>query len=118
MQFQVPQFIESEDKIIGPLSLRQFAYFGAGGLLSALRYFTLATWIWAVGTLIILAAAIALAFVKIEGRPFVNVVVSAFHFYWKPQTYVWQPEYKKAALPKKTAKEEESSGLAEILSDS
>jgi len=28
MQFQVPQFIEIEDKIFGPLTLKQFLYFG------------------------------------------------------------------------------------------
>lgn len=118
MQFQVPQFIESEDKIIGPLSLRQFAYVGVGAILSALLYFTVETWLWVIGSIIIFAAAFALAFVKIEGRPFVNVVISAFHFYWKPQTYVWQPEHPKLAEPKKAALEEKSSGLADILADS
>ena len=29
MQYQVPQFIETEDKVVGPFSLRQFAYVGA-----------------------------------------------------------------------------------------
>ena len=33
MRFQVPQFIEVEDKIFGPLTLKQFIYvFGGGGL--------------------------------------------------------------------------------------
>ena len=32
MQFKVPQFIDMEDKIVGPLTLKQFAYIlGAGG---------------------------------------------------------------------------------------
>ena len=30
---------------------------------------------------------------KIEGRPLSNVLFSAASFYWKPQTYVWQPEH-------------------------
>ena len=33
MEYQVPQFIEVEDKIIGPLTLKQFIYIaGASGL--------------------------------------------------------------------------------------
>ena len=30
MQFQVPQFIEVEDKIFGPLTFKQFIYMGGG----------------------------------------------------------------------------------------
>jgi hypothetical protein len=115
MQFQVPQFIESEDKIVGPLSLRQFAYVAAGGAVSAFLYFFVQTWLWAFASLIIFAITIALAFVKIEGRPFVSVMISAFHFYWKPQTYVWQPEHPTIAPHKEVKKAAESSGLEEIL---
>ena len=117
MQFQVPQFIDTEDKIIGPLSLRQFAYVGVGGILSAMLYFVAQTWLWALGSIFIFGAAFAFAFVKIEGRPFANVIVSAFHFYWKPQTYVWQPEQPSAALPRTVAETEAGrSALEEILS--
>ena len=30
MRFEVPQFIDIEDKIIGPLTWRQFIYLGGG----------------------------------------------------------------------------------------
>jgi len=37
MRFQVPQFIEVEDKIFGPLTLKQFIYLaGAGGVVFVL----------------------------------------------------------------------------------
>jgi hypothetical protein len=93
MQFQVPQFIETEDKIVGPLSLRQFLYVGAGVGLSSMLFFVLQTWLWAILSFIIVGASAAIAFVKIGGRPFISVALSAFNFYWKPQTYVWQPEH-------------------------
>jgi hypothetical protein len=92
MQFQVPQFIDTEDKIVGPLTLKQFGFIAAGGILSAILYFSVQPWLWVIGSIIIFGAAIALAFVKIEGRPFINVLISAFNFYWRPQTYIWQPE--------------------------
>jgi hypothetical protein len=92
MQFQVPQFIETEDKVIGPLTIRQFIYIGVGAGVCAMLYFIIATWIWAIFSIIIMASVIALAFVKIDGRPFINIVTSAFSFYWKPQIYLWQSE--------------------------
>jgi hypothetical protein len=119
MQFQVPQFIETEDKIIGPFSLRQFAYVGAGGVLSALLYFAAVGWLWVIGSIIIFAIAISLAFVKIEGRPFANVLVSAFNFYWKPQTYVWQPEHPTVTIsPQKVRDDAGKSALEDILAKS
>ena len=38
MQFQVPQFIEIEDKIFGPLTFKQFIYLAGGGGLCFLLY--------------------------------------------------------------------------------
>jgi PrgI family protein len=119
MQFQVPQFIETEDKIVGPLSLRQFAYVGAGGVLSAMLFFIGQTWLWIVGSIIIFAFVIALAFVKIEGRPFISILISAFNFYWKPQTYVWQAEHKPApVLERSLSAEANRSALQDILGKS
>jgi len=106
MQFQVPQFIETEDKIVGPLSLRQFLYVGAGAGLAGMLYFVLQTWIWAIFAFILIGGAIAIAFVKIQGRPLTRVILSAFNFYWSPQTYVWQPEH--TQLSKSAAPQEKS----------
>jgi len=93
MQFQVPQFIESEDKVIGPLTMRQFVYVGVGAGICAILFFTLATWLWIIFSAIIMGGVVAFAFIKIDGRPFVNVVMSAFNFYWKPQIYLWHSEH-------------------------
>lgn len=119
MQFQVPQFIDTEDKIVGPLSLRQFAFIAGGAILSAILYFVAEPWLWAMGSIVILGAAIALAFVKIEGRPFMNVLIAAFNFYWKPQTYVWQPEHPKVRISQEKVKAEAGkSALEDILAKS
>jgi hypothetical protein len=116
MQFQVPQFIESEDKIVGPLSLRQFGFMAAAFVLSAMLYFTVQTWFWALCSVFIVGAAAGLAFVKIEGRPLINIALSAFNFYWKPQTYIWKPEAPKLPVKEAVIKEESQSDLEEILS--
>lgn len=101
MQFQVPQFIDTEDKIIGPFTLRQFIYIAAAGGVSAMLYFSVATWLFLLLSIFVFALAIGLSFVKVEGRPLVDVIMAAASFYWKPQTYVWQPEHPKAETKSK-----------------
>lgn len=90
MRFQVPQFIEVEDKIFGPLTLKQFIYLaGAGGVVFVL-------WrIFPIFIAIIIAAPVialggALAFYKINRRPFVFVIESAFKYILSNRLYVWK----------------------------
>ncbi|HUZ92597.1 MAG TPA: PrgI family protein [Candidatus Paceibacterota bacterium] len=112
MQFQVPQFIETEDKVVGPFTIRQFIYIAIGGTISFLFYFTVATWLWAIFSIVVLSGAIALAFVKVEGRPLVQIALSAFNFYWKPQTYVWQSERPAEVKSEAVARGEAPSGIS------
>jgi len=94
-QYQVPQFIEVEDKIFGPLTLRQFIYLaGAGGL--SLIFFTLLPFILAL-PLIGLAVGIGagFAFYKVNGRPLVVAAEHAFSYFLGHKLYLWkqrQPE--------------------------
>ena len=112
MQFQVPQFAEAEDKIIGPLTLKQFFYVGAGGAIAMLSYFSLAAMPAIIIALISIGVGCAFAFIKINGRPFEKVFVSSILFYWNERIYVWQPN--KPNLPKTRAnlKEEVSPGFS------
>lgn len=114
MQFQVPQFIQTEDKVVGPFSLRQFAYIGVAGGITGLLYFILQTWLWLILSIIIFGAAISLAFVKIGGRPLSRVIAAAFNFYWKPQTYVWQPEHP-VVSPRREAPQKQNEGRLEAI---
>ncbi len=101
MQFAVPQFIETEDKIVGPLTLRQFAYLGAAGILIFILFFLVQIWLWFILAAILAAAGAALAFAKVEGRSLPLVVLAALRFFWNPQQYVWQqataPEIKRGS---------------------
>jgi len=110
MQFQVPQFIETEDKIVGPFTLKQFMFIAGAGLGSAILYFTVVTWLWMILTIILLGSAIGVAFIKVEGRPLGNVLLSAFGFYWKPQTYIWKSEEQPA--PAAQTENQENSGIS------
>ncbi|HUX35724.1 MAG TPA: PrgI family protein [Candidatus Paceibacterota bacterium] len=97
MQFQVPQFVEVEDKIVGPLTLRQFLYIGAAVGISMLLFFVVQLWLWIVFSVFIIGGGVALALVKVNGQPLVKIITSAIGFYWRPQMYVWQEKKEKAA---------------------
>ena len=93
MRFQIPQFIETEDKIVGPFSLKQFLLIGGGVGISLILYFVLNELIWFFVSAIIVSATVALAFVKVNGRSLPIIVFAALSFTWKPHIYVWQPEH-------------------------
>ena len=91
MQYQVPQFIEIEDKIFGPFTLKQFLYL-AGGAGLCLVFFTLLPLWLAIPLMVPVAAfALALAFFKVNGRPFVVAVEHATSYFFGSKLYLWQP---------------------------
>jgi hypothetical protein len=96
MQFQVPQFIEIEDKIFGPLTLKQFLYLagGAGAVIALYIYIP-----WKIVAIIIdipiIAFALALTFYKINDKPFVDVVQSAFYYFLGSKLFLWKKAEKK-----------------------
>ena len=93
MRFQVPQFIEVEDKIFGPLTIKQFIYMTGGAGLSFMIYLFLDSIFLAfIPVVIIMGVSSALAFFKINNKPFINVVESAFHYYFSNKLYIWKKQ--------------------------
>jgi hypothetical protein len=109
MQFSVPQFIEVEDKIIGPLTLRQFLYFLAAGGVVFLFYMFFTLPIMIILSVPIILFAIALAFYKPNGRPFQVLLFAMFRFFTRPRLYKWKrvPELAPKVIKSVTRKEEE-----------
>ncbi|MDO8430016.1 MAG: PrgI family protein [bacterium] len=92
MNFQVPQFIETEDRIIGPLTLKQFLYVATAGGISFFLFFFLQLWLWILITFVLAVISLSFAFIKVNGRPLSIIVFAAFNFYWKPRFYLWRRE--------------------------
>jgi hypothetical protein len=91
MQFQVPQFIETEDTIIGSITIRQFVVLSITGLAIFLIYFVVQTWLWLIFAVVCGGGTTALVLVKINGQPLAKIAWSAVLFYWNAQKYTWQP---------------------------
>jgi hypothetical protein len=117
MRFQIPQFIEVEDKIFGPFTLKQFIYIAGGVSIAVASVMVLGTFLGLLVAAPIVVLAAALAFYKVNNRPFVNFLESAFNYASKDKLYIW----KKEELPEKEVENKEkkySSIIVPNLSES
>lgn len=103
MRFQVPQFIDVEDKIFGPFTLKQFIYLAGGTSVAVVSVTFLGIFFGLLVASPIIILSIALAFYKINNRPFIHTVESAFKYFTKDKLYIW----------KKAPREEQELGVKE-----
>src|SRR4051812_42835489 len=119
MRYQIPQFIEVEDKIFGPLTLKQFIYLAGGGGMCVIVFLFLNFWLAILVCIPIIALAISLAFFKINNKPLVFVIESAFKYLLNPKLYIWRHEAREATPTSgKKSEEEPTSAFIPKLSDS
>lgn len=95
MQFQVPQFIEVEDKIFGPLTFKQFIYVAGGLGMMAIIFFYLPSFLAYPLMAIVGGFSSALAFYKVNNKPFIELVEAAFKYSVKNKLYIWKKVPKK-----------------------
>ena len=90
MRFEVPQFIEIEDKIFGPLTWRQFVYVG-GGVGFGVTLFLIASFplFLFLGLPVALLAG-ALAFYPVNNRPFSFFLQSMVNYVGGTKLYIWR----------------------------
>ena len=90
MRFVVPQFIEREAKIIGPLTFKQFLYVGAAGLACFIIYFSYPFDIFLMSCFFLGGIASAFAFLNIDGIPLQKFIWNFFKYSLSPKVYVWK----------------------------
>ncbi len=88
-QFIVPQFIESEDKIIGPITVRQFLICLAGAGVLFVEYKLLTTAYFVLAALVTAAVFGAFGFLKINGQPFHIFFLNFMQTQVRPPLRVW-----------------------------
>lgn len=106
MSAKIPQDVTREDRLVGPLTLRQFlavligsgivyvAYQGyAIGYLYFVEFFAI--------SVIFGGLAVAIAFVKVNGRPFATYLANLKHFILMPKRWGWAKENRKYTAPLK-----------------
>lgn len=102
-QYVVPQFIDVEGKIIGPITIRQFILLLGGGLalFLAFKFLNFTSFIGVAVLVVILV--ILFGFMKVQGRPvhlfFRNMVKV---FITSPMLKVWNREVTTTNIQKRT----------------
>ena len=91
-KFIVPQFIDNEDKILGPVTVRQFvlSLVGAFAIFLEYRLLTLPFFIF----LAVITAAIVgtFGFMKVNGQPFHIFFLNAVQTLLRPPLRVWDKQ--------------------------
>ncbi len=123
MQYPVPQFTEVEDKIIGPLTLKQFGILFGAGIIIFLSY-SASKSLLVTGMFFVLAGfpALFIAFFKLNGRPLYKTFPIFFKFLTSPKIMIFhkegsqvsgstklvdanlQPKQKQEVMPKETTR--------------
>ena len=99
-QFTVPQFIEEKAKVIGPMTLNQFAFIAAAGAICFILYFAIPSFFFIIAAIVIMSGGALLAFGKSGGRPLPLVFKNFLVFTLRPRIYLWK---KKMGPPPKLA---------------
>jgi hypothetical protein len=118
MQYQVPQFIEIEDKIFGPLTFKQFLYVGGGAAIAFIAWSFLPSFLALPVGGGILAFFLAAAFYKVNGRPFLFFIENFFKFHLSRKLFLWDKEKKTPKKGDRGEKKEESKVQMPKLSQS
>jgi len=89
-QFVVPQFIDVEDKIFGPITTRQFIMMVVGGLMIFLGVKILNVISLVIYVLFIIGVIALFGFYKVNGRAFHLFLLNIFQTLKEPTLRVWR----------------------------
>lgn len=111
MQYSTPQFIDREQKLLGPLTVRQTLILGLAAFILVAAYFLLNFFVFTMVAVVIGSLGFGIAFIKINDRPLYFVITAFIGYFANPKKYLWQKrkDYATFNLPevKKTQSTEE-----------
>ncbi len=102
MMFNVPQYIDVEDKIAGPFTAKQLGWMIACGGILFVLYTMLEIVPFIIMAFPIILLFAALAFYKPHGQPFIKFLFHAVLFLFRPKIAIWERPIR-PMMPKKEA---------------
>lgn len=99
MRYQVPQFVDIEDKIVGPLTLKQFLIYFCTVLALIPVYLFSDLSLFITLALPVMGAAAAFAHFKPGGKSLFVFVMNAAQFTLAPKLWKWRRSEKLKLLP-------------------
>ena len=97
-QFVVPQFIDVEDKIFGPITTRQFIILLVGAFILFIEYKILDFTLFVLLGVITLVVFGILAFFKINGMPVHYFLLNFTQSFKRPKVRIWQKDINEQEL--------------------
>lgn len=97
MLFNVPQFIDIEDKIVGPLTARQLGWLAIGSVVALILYTFLDKASFIFSVIIVAIIFGGLAFYRPYNQPLIKLITSSIMFATRPKMYIWKREAGKEA---------------------
>ena len=88
-QFVVPQFIDAEDKILGPITGRQFLIMLIVLFTDAVLFKLLSFVFFLLFAIPLFALGVVLAFARVNGQPFHYFILNITQTFRKPRLRVW-----------------------------
>lgn len=92
MRFQIPQFIETETTIIGPLTWKQFIWVGMGMALMLMFFRFLSGFLLVFSSIIVIAVFGALAFLRLEGMSLLEYLMNVLKYTTGPKKYIFKKD--------------------------
>ncbi len=100
MRFQLPQFIETETKLVGPFTLKQFAWIAIGAAIIYVSFLIFSlSFVFFVIAIPVLIIALSLAFIKVDGTPLFNYLLFVFNYSIGTKRYLFRKKDDKINLP-------------------
>ncbi|MSR85572.1 PrgI family protein [Candidatus Uhrbacteria bacterium] len=91
-KFVVPQFLDNEDKILGPITVRQFLIMMGATLILFIEYKVLYFGYFIAAAVLTVGIASVFAFLKINGQPFHIFFINFLQTVLRPPLRVWHKE--------------------------
>ncbi|PWB38590.1 MAG: hypothetical protein C3F02_02660 [Parcubacteria group bacterium] len=116
-RFIVPQFIDNENKIWGPITVRQFVICLVGALFIFISYKLSDFTLFLFEGIFVIILVVFLAFYRVNGAPFHIFALNVVQTMKKPRIRVWQKLYIKMQV-KKLNKEDRQTAVAPVVKKS
>ena len=92
MRFQVPQFIETEEKIVGPFTIKQFFWVGGAATILFILFISFNLAVALIVGLPIAGIALLLGFLKIQDTLLSVYVFYAIRYLLNPKRYYFKQQ--------------------------
>lgn len=111
MLFNVPQYTNVEDKVAGPLTIKQLGWlFGMTGVLIFLHSILDEIPFW-IAAIPITGLFAAFTFYRPNGQPLFNYVLYGITFLFRPKVYVWKREARSEKMSKRKIQDPKTSHI-------